>query len=145
MRQSSLMGRSGIVKRHRYDERFQSYSDWDLIMRVARDGEIRNLAEVLVQYRRHTTNTSSVHCARLDQAGIEIVCSEIRRELPDFLITPDEVAEIRQVAAGAASTPGKKSLAMTRRALQRYLDLSEAFRAEYPDYSPATLLSAVAE
>ena len=141
MRQSSLMGRSEMVKRHRYDEHFQSYSDWDFIMRVARDSEVQNLPEVLVQYRRHTTNTSSVHRARLDHMGIDIACREIRKELPDFSITPEEVAEMRQVAAGAA---GKKSLALTRRALERYLDLSEAFRAKYPDYNPATLPPTVA-
>lgn len=139
MRQSSLMGRAETVKRHRYDENFPSYSDWDFIMRVARDTEVQNLPDTLVQYRRHSTNTSTVHRRRLDDKGIDIAYREIRTELPDFPITREEVGEMRRVLLNAGMPGEKKSLRVTRRVLERYLDLAEAFRKKYPDCNPATI------
>jgi hypothetical protein len=127
------MARTEIVRRHRYDPRFPSYSDWDFVMRVARATEVRNLPEVLVQYRRHKTNTSTVHRARLDEAGADIALREILRELPDFPISREQVWQLRSVLLGAGDR--KKSLSTTREALERYLDLSEAFRNKHPDHT----------
>jgi len=129
------MGRSDVMKRFRYDTRFASYSDWDFIMRVARENEVQNLPDVLVQYRRHQTNTSEIHRARLDQTGIEIALREIRAELPDFPISRTEVEQIRSVVLGTKlGSSVKKSLSMTRKVLERYLDLSEAFRKKHPTH-----------
>ncbi|MDQ6623233.1 MAG: glycosyltransferase family 2 protein [Verrucomicrobiota bacterium] len=132
MRQSALIGRTEIVRQHIYDPRFPSYSDWDFVMRVARHSEVRNLPEVLVQYRRHRTNTSTVHRARLDEAGADIALREILRELPDFPITREQVWQLRSVLLGAGDR--KKSLSTTREALECYLDLSDAFRKKHPDH-----------
>ncbi|MGZ4982689.1 MAG: glycosyltransferase family 2 protein [Chthoniobacterales bacterium] len=132
MRQSTLMGRTEIVRQHKYDARFPSYSDWDFVMRVARVSEVRNLPEVLVQYRRHSTNASSIHRARLDEAGADIALREILRELPDFPITREQVLQLRSVLLGAGNV--EKSLSTTREALERYLDLSEAFRNKHPEH-----------
>lgn len=132
MRQSTLMGRTEVVKRHLYDTNFPSYSDWDFVMRVSRKTEARNLPETLVQYRRHDTNMSTVYRARLNETGVEIALREIRTELPDFSINRDEVAELRHVLFEANDGEQKRTLDITRWALERYLELEEAFRQKHP-------------
>jgi glycosyltransferase involved in cell wall biosynthesis len=126
MRQSSLIGRTELVKRHLYSAEFAFYPDWDFIMRVARDSEVCNLPETLVQYRRHNTNMSKINRARVDETGIDLALREIRAELPDFLITRQEVADLRWVLFGAGRR-AEKSLPMTRQALRRYKELHQAF------------------
>ena len=132
MRQSTLMGRTGIVKRHLYDPNFLSYSDWEFVMRVSRKTEVRNLPEVLVQYRRHHTNMSAVYRARLIETGVDIALREISSELPDFPINRDEVSELRRVLFKTTDGPQKRTLDTTRQALQRYISLEEAFRQKHP-------------
>jgi glycosyltransferase involved in cell wall biosynthesis len=132
MRQSTLMGRTEVVKRHLYDTKFASYSDWDFVMRVSRKTEVRNLPEVLVQYRRHNTNMSTVHRARLNETGVNIALREIHTELPDFMISRHEIAELRRVLFETTDGPQKRTLDATRQALQRYIDLNEAFRRKHP-------------
>jgi glycosyltransferase involved in cell wall biosynthesis len=139
MRQSSVMGRSELVKRHRYDARFPNYSDWDFIMRVSREAEVRNLSDVLVQYRRHETNLTKLNSNRLDKIGIDLALREIRSELPDFAIDRDEIADIRAVLFGTSQGAEQKSLAMARRAVERYLDLEQAFRQRYPEHAPGRI------
>jgi glycosyltransferase involved in cell wall biosynthesis len=126
MRQSSLIGTTDVVKRHLYSTHFPFHPDWDFIMRVARDTEVWNLPETLVQYRRHNTNMSKVDRARVDETGIDLAVREIRAELPDFPITRQEVADLRWVLFGAGQR-AKKSLPMTRQALRRYSELHQAF------------------
>jgi len=132
MRQSTLMGRTELVKRHLYDTKFLSYSDWDFVMRVSRETEVRNLSETLVHYRRHNTNMSTVYRARLNQAGVDIALREIRAELPHFTISRHEIAELRRVLFEATDAPQKRTLDATRRALQSYTGLNKAFREKYP-------------
>jgi len=132
MRQSTLMGRTEVVKRHRYDTKFLSYSDWDFVMRVSRKTEVRNLPETLVQYRRHNTNMSTVYRARLNETGVDIALREIRAELPEFAISRDEIAALRRVLFEASDGPQKRTLDATRQALQRYIDLNKAFRDKHP-------------
>jgi hypothetical protein len=131
MRQSSLLGYTQLIKQHRFDPQFPSYSDWEFIMRVGRNAEVRNLPDTLIQYRLHNTNMSKLHRARQDEIGIDIALREIRAELPDFPISRVEVAELRHVLLGAGGCGPKKSLQMTRRALERYLDLQKEFRRKY--------------
>jgi hypothetical protein len=57
---------------------------------------------------------------------------EILRELPDVPITREQVWQLRSVLLGAGDR--KKSLSTTREALERYLDLSDAFRKKHPDH-----------
>lgn len=132
MRQSTLMGRTEVVKRHLYDTKFASYSDWDFVMRVSRKTEVRNLPEILVQYRRHNTNMSTVYRARLNETGVDIALREIYSELPDFPITRHEVAELRRVLFETSDGTQKRTLDTTRQALQRYISLKEAFRQKHP-------------
>jgi glycosyltransferase involved in cell wall biosynthesis len=132
MRQSTLMGRTEVVKRHRYDTKFLSYSDWDFVMRVSRKTEVRNLPETLVQYRRHYTNMSTVYRARLNETGVDIALREIRAELPEFAINRHEIAELRRVLFETTDGPQKRTLDATRQALQRYIDLNKAFREKHP-------------
>ena len=132
MRQSTLMGRTEVVKRHLYDTKFLSYSDWDFVMRVSRKTEARNLPETLVQYRRHDTNMSTVHRDRLNETGVDIALREIRAELPDFTISRDEIAELRRVLFETTDGPQKRTLDATRQVLQRYIDLKEAFQQKHP-------------
>jgi hypothetical protein len=136
MRQSTLMGRTEVVKRHLYDTKFLSYSDWDFVMRVSRETEVRNLSETQVQYRRHNTNMSTVYRARLNETGVDIALREIRKELPDFTISRHEIAELRRVLFETTDEPQKRTLDATRQALQRYIGLNEAFREKHPNSDP---------
>ncbi|MFL6515024.1 MAG: glycosyltransferase family 2 protein [Chthoniobacterales bacterium] len=130
MRQSSLMGRTEVVKRHRYAD-LPNYSDWDFVMRVAREAEVRNLPDTFIQYRRHATNITKLFGVRLDDIGIDLALREIRTELPEFAISRHEVAELRAVLFGTQHGAEKKSLEISKRALERYLDLENAFRQKH--------------
>ena len=134
MRQSSLMGRTELVKRQLFSAQFPFYPDWDFIMRVARDTEVSNLPEMLVQYRRHNTNMSKINRARVDENGIDLALREIRAELPDFPITRQEIADLRWVLFGAGQRT-EKSLAMTRMVLRRYTQLQHAFNRKHAQLS----------
>jgi glycosyltransferase involved in cell wall biosynthesis len=130
MRQSTLFGRTEVIKRHLYSAQFLFYPDWDFIMRMARDTEVYNLPQTLAQYRRHGTNMSKVNRAQLDEDGIDLALREIRAALPDFPISRDEVAQLRCVLFSAGQR-SKKSLAMTRWALTQYGELHKAFGDKY--------------
>jgi glycosyltransferase involved in cell wall biosynthesis len=130
MRQPTLCGRSELMQQHLCSAQSPYYHDWDFIMRVARKSEVYNLPETLVQYRRHSTNTSKLYKAEFDEIGIDIAVREIRAELPDFPISRSEVADMRWVLFGAGQRVGK-SLAMTRRVLSQYRELQQAFHHKY--------------
>jgi glycosyltransferase involved in cell wall biosynthesis len=136
MRQSSLIGRTELVKRHLYSAQFPFYPDWDFIMRVARHTEVCNLTETLVQYRRHDTNMSKINRTGVDENGIDLAFREIQAELPDFPITRQEVADLRWVLFDAGKR-AEKSLPMTRMALRRYARLKNAFDRKYARPSQA--------
>jgi len=130
MRQPTLCGRTELMQQHICSAESSYYHDWDFIMRVARESEVYNLPETLVQYRRHSTNTSKLYKAQFDEIGIDIALREIRAGFPDFPISRDEVANMRWVLFGAGQRAGK-SLAMTRRVLSQYRELQQAFQNKY--------------
>jgi len=127
MLQSTMMGRSEVVKRHRSDPKFRVNDDWDFAMRVARDTETRNLPEVLVRCHRHGTNLTTVYRARVNETAIEIALREIGIELPGFSISPSEVAELRRVVFDIRDGAQKRTLDTTRQALDRFIRLRDAF------------------
>ena len=107
MRQSTLMGDALSGEDCPLCLGLPNYSDWDFVMRLARQAEVRNLPEVLVQYRRHETNLTRLFTERLDKVGIDIALGEIGTEVPGFEISGEEVCEIPAVLFGRHHS-GKK-------------------------------------
>ena len=65
--------RSSVLKElGGYDERFRYSSDYDLACRLALKGEIVNLPDILMRYRIHNTQISSVHRSEQKKYACEI-------------------------------------------------------------------------
>ncbi len=56
---SVLMRREALIQAGGYDTRIDCAEDYDLWLRLGRLGELRNLPEVLLSWRRHTTQIST--------------------------------------------------------------------------------------
>ena len=62
---SSIMMRTEVARRHGgYRAAFEAAEDYDLWLRICRTNQVANLAEFLVQYRRHTANVSQIKMVR---------------------------------------------------------------------------------
>ncbi|OHV07741.1 glycosyltransferase family 2 protein [Kushneria phosphatilytica] len=59
--QPTVMGRTDILQRYRYDESLMTSQDFDLFIRLARDYPLYNLGEPLVAVRRHDERISGQH------------------------------------------------------------------------------------
>jgi glycosyltransferase involved in cell wall biosynthesis len=58
---SAVVLRRDLLRRTAgFDPRFSNFEDWDLLWRVARDGEVATVREALVMHRTHPGNTPTI-------------------------------------------------------------------------------------
>ncbi len=143
VRQSAMMARRGSFTAHalRYAETLAINSDYEFIERMTRLVPSANLPESLTSYRKHATNTSRLHYRAFVEAGNRIAHAAIGHELPDLPITLEVVANVRSVVLGYSPAPMPRTLAMTKRAWEVYLDLFDAFREKHRTDPHLTALS----
>jgi glycosyltransferase involved in cell wall biosynthesis len=134
IRHSALMGRANAFVDLRYDETMPINSDYDFLSRAIRKLRAANLTQVLVQYRKHPTNTSRTRHDEFVESGIRVSRAAIAHELPDFAIDEKDIAEIRATLLGYKKSDSTRSVREMNRALELYLDLFEAFAEKYRDH-----------
>jgi hypothetical protein len=85
----SMMIRSEVLQRNRYDEDYKHVEDYELWCRIARQGKIANLNSELLEYRRHDSNVSVLNSKVQDELKDKIMTNELKRL--DIVPTADEL------------------------------------------------------
>ena len=144
MRHKHTMGRTEVVKRHLYDTRFLPIPTGTSSCASRGKRKVRNLPETLVQYRRHSTNMSTVYRARLNETGVDIALREIRPELPDFRLTGTKSRNCAECCSKRV-TARRKELGHDSAGFAALHRIKEAFQRKHPTSDPQHLLHAVVE
>jgi glycosyltransferase involved in cell wall biosynthesis len=77
--QSTVLMRKDRIPEVLYRSGFAPAEDYDLWVRLARIGQVANLPDVLVKYRVHSTNTSSIKSADQERARREIMSEQLNK------------------------------------------------------------------
>lgn len=99
-----MLRRSALEKVGGYDER-KPAEDWQSILRLARDGEIRHVPEPLVYRRVHGSNVSIAHQQKQTRFSFDAISIDVVRE-----VAPPDL-DLDRLAVLHASTSIKNSLA----------------------------------
>ncbi len=130
---STVMIRRAVLIEHHlnYDENYLTAQDYELWTRVLRYTQGANLPDRLVQYRVHGSLTRMHREAQLSNHDA-IALRTIRVELPDFVITPEQVRDLRAILIGGPTRPG---LAERRATLaDLYLNMLDVFTSQHPSH-----------
>ena len=127
----AVMFRLDLLDSHRlrYDESFRTAQDYDLWSRLLCVTRGHNLPDALLHYRlRH--GVSRIH--RTDQLRNHdrIALASLRRIVPGFDVSPEEVSQLRGRFGGHSVREADMD-PTNRRWVQKYLALLDAFVAEY--------------
>jgi glycosyltransferase involved in cell wall biosynthesis len=127
----TVMLRRGVIERHglRYDEAFLTAQDYELWTRLLAVTRGANLREPLLQYRLRD-GVSRVHKAGQLRNHDRIACGAIRRLVPGFVITDQEVSELRGRFGGYSVREAHMDPADPR-CNEKFGQLRDAFAAVY--------------
>lgn len=125
----NAMGRAAILREYRFDERLRVADDYDLWLRMIRDGfKLANLPQVIGHYRRHPQQTIVVHGATAGHEGVGIV----QEQLGKLGIVADAEDIRRHFRLGyLPSVPKRKHLAWNEQWLHRIVEANRAAQV-YP-------------
>jgi glycosyltransferase involved in cell wall biosynthesis len=132
--QSSVMFRRNLIEREgfRYDERFAASQDYELWARILEKTRGHNLPEPLLRYRVHTKSITGEKREEQLRNHDLIAFQKIRRTLPDFRVTLEEISELRRFLV--ARCPGEGEVGADGVVLVgRYVKLLTAFVARYSE------------
>ena len=134
IRHSALMGRASAFADLHYDESLPINSDYDFLSRAIRNLKAANLAQVLVQYRKHPKNASRLRHDEFVDNGVQITRAALGHELPNFVIDENQIAAIRATLLSYKKSDSRQPISEMNRAIDLYLDLLAAFAEKYRDH-----------
>ena len=103
---SSVMIRRNVVVEHDldYDEDFEVAEDYELWTRLLDYTRGANIGEPLVEYRE-SQGATKTHREIMLANHEKIARRQIEKELPGFVISPDQVSELKAFAGAGGWTP----------------------------------------
>jgi hypothetical protein len=126
-----MMRRDVLIQNSlKYDEAFQTTQDYDLWTRMLKYTRGANLDEPLIQYRLCQGITSTHRETQLKNHD-RIALRTIRKQLPGFAITLQQVGQLRALFVGGselASGFDTQRVSMAK----LYLDMFETFMSRHP-------------
>ena len=127
----AVMFRLDLLDTHRlrYDESFRTAQDYDLWSRLLGVTRGHNLPDALLHYRLRD-GVSRIHRTEQLRNHDRIALASIRRIVPGFDVSPEEVRELRG-RFGGHSVREPDMDPTNRRWVQKYLALLDAFVAEH--------------
>ena len=124
----AVMLRRSVLEKHclRYEPTFRAAQDYELLTRVLEYTQGANLSDVLVAYRLSSTSITAQLKTQQLQNHDMIALRTIRQELPDFPISQEQVAQLREAFVGGTMPKDRRKAEMVRLS-GIYLDMLAAF------------------
>ena len=126
--------RRDILTKHglEYADVFHMVEDYDLWIRALNHTRGANLDEPLLKYRVHGDRVTSKFRDQQLRNHDAVALRAIREQLPEFVITPEQVSQFRGLFVGVSEPmPGLDALRV--RLAEMYLDMLRAFMNRFPE------------
>lgn len=125
--------RRDILTKHglEYADVFHMVEDYDLWIRALNHTRGANLDEPLLKYRVHGDRVTSKFRDQQLRNHDVVALRAIREQLPEFVITPEQVSQLRELFVGG-SGPSRDLQAHRATLAATYLDLLDAFVSHHP-------------
>ncbi len=85
----TIMGKRAIFEQHNYSDDFKNVEDYELWSRIVFEGEVANLDEVLLFYRVHENQVSTLHNSVQQLRSIDIRLSLFKKSGYDSMLFSD--------------------------------------------------------
>lgn len=85
----TVMGKKAIFEQHNYNDDFKNVEDYELWSRLIFEGEVANLDEILLFYRVHENQVSTIHNDVQQQRSIDIRLSLFKKTGYDVILFSD--------------------------------------------------------